>query len=329
MPKRYLNRFLAFMLTAILAVTLIGCGTSDQQTANDQSASEMKPLKIGVLPVVDSLPFYIAEAEGMFKEQGIEVELVPFPSPQEISAAMQAGKIDGLVTDMIVAALLKNGGTDLKVTNVALASTPDVRHFAVVASPNSSIDSIADLKGNEVAISKNSIIEYVLDELLQDGGLTPEDVKKVAVPKIPVRLQALENDQVAAAVFPDPMAFLAEHQGAKLVADDTKHTGISQSVLVFQQKALDENREAVKRLVKAYGDAGQALNNDPAKFKDLVAEKANVPNEVKDSFQCPPFPLPELPGESDVQQVMDWMLNKGLIDQAFAYNDFIESNIVQ
>ena len=328
MPKRYLNCFLVLMLAGILAAALIGCGTSEE-TADNQSASEMKPLKIGVLPVVDSLPFYIAEAEGMFKDRGIEVELVPFPSPQEISAAMQAGKIDGLVTDMIVAALLKNGGTDLKVTNVALVSTPEVRHFAVVASPNSNINSAADLKGKEVAISKNSIIEYVLDELLKENGLTPQDVKKVAIPKIPVRLQTLETDQVAAAVFPDPMAFLAEHQGAKLVMDDTKHTGISQSVLVFQQKTLDENFEAVKRLVSAYGDAGQALNNDAAKFKDLVAEKANVPAEVKDTFLCPPFPVPELPGENDVQQVMDWMVNKGLIDQAFAYDEFIEPNIVQ
>jgi NitT/TauT family transport system substrate-binding protein len=316
-----------------LALTIFGCSSGDE-TAKDNNPKdnaagpELRPLKIGVLPVIDSMPFYIAEAEDMFKEQGLEVELLPFPSPQEISAALQAKQIDGMVTDMIVAGLLKKGGTDLKVATVALGATPEEGRFAILSSPNSGIRSVTDLKGKEVAISENSVIEFVLDQILLDAGMQPTDVKKIAVPKIPVRMQILLNNQVAAGVMPDPMAFLAEQQGATLVADDTSRS-ISQSVLVFRQEVLNDNLEAVKRVVKAYGDAGQALTNDPDKYQDFVAEKANIPKEIQGTFRVTSFSPPQPPAEADVKQIMDWMVNKKLLNEPFSYQDIVDTEILK
>ncbi|MEG6616701.1 MetQ/NlpA family ABC transporter substrate-binding protein [Peptococcaceae bacterium 1198_IL3148] len=317
---------LVLFLTAVIALTLVGCGDTAKDNVTDQQ--QLQPLKIGVLPVVDSLPFYIAEAEGMFKDQGLTVELIPFPSPQEISAALQAGQIDGMITDMIVAGMLKKGGTDLKVATVALGATPEEGRFAILAAPESGIKSVADLKGKEVAISQNSVIEFVLDQILMDAGLAPTDVKKLSVPKIPVRMQILQNNQVAAAVLPDPMAFLAEQQGATLVADDTARS-ISQSVLVFRQQVLNDNGQGAKGVVEAYGDAGQALTNNPERYQDLVAEKANIPKEIKDTFKVTSFSKPQSPAESDVQQVLDWMVSKNLLDQPFSYQEFIDTEILR
>ncbi|MCX6021838.1 MAG: MetQ/NlpA family ABC transporter substrate-binding protein, partial [Chloroflexi bacterium] len=59
------------------------------------------PLKIGVLAVVDMLPFQVAEDEGLWKNLGAQVELVSFRSAVERDTALTAGEIDAVYSDMI------------------------------------------------------------------------------------------------------------------------------------------------------------------------------------------------------------------------------------
>ncbi|RMF29132.1 MAG: hypothetical protein D6759_14510, partial [Chloroflexi bacterium] len=78
-------------LFLVLAVVLTACGGRSQDTR----------LRMGLLPILDVLPFHIADQKGYFEEQGIQVELVPVKSAQERDALMQAGEIDGMLTDLI------------------------------------------------------------------------------------------------------------------------------------------------------------------------------------------------------------------------------------
>ena len=64
-------------------------------------------LKLGVLPLEDILPMIVANEKGYFAEENLEVELVTLQSAVESQSAIQSGEIDGMMTDMIVAALLK------------------------------------------------------------------------------------------------------------------------------------------------------------------------------------------------------------------------------
>ena len=45
--------------------------------------SQPGSLRIGVLPITDVVPFYIALEQGYFKQQGLNVELVPAASAAE------------------------------------------------------------------------------------------------------------------------------------------------------------------------------------------------------------------------------------------------------
>jgi NitT/TauT family transport system substrate-binding protein len=51
--------------------------------------------------------------------------------------------------------------------------------FALLASPDSGIDSLDEIRDEEVAISMGSIIEFFLDRILVSKGIEPSKIKRV------------------------------------------------------------------------------------------------------------------------------------------------------
>jgi NitT/TauT family transport system substrate-binding protein len=285
-------------------------------------------LKIGLLPILDVLPIYVADQEGYFKEQGIQVELVPFGSAVERDTALQSGQIDGEINDLISAALLNKDEDRVRVVRIAMRATPDKAMFAILAADSSDIQSPADLAGAEIAISTNTVIEYVTDQILTAEGLAPENIAKTEVSKIPVRLELLDKGQVQAATLPEPLASLALKQGARLVVDDTTHTDVSQSIVSFRLQTIKDKPNTVKKFLAAYEKGVEALNSDPDSYYDLLIEKGRVPEPVQGSFTMPRFPAAEVTSEAEFQRVIDWMLAKDLLTEPIPYDRLVDGNFL-
>ena len=317
------------LIVIILALTLFiaGCGKATRETTGNQSP-EPKPVKLGVLPIEDNLPLYVAEADKLFAKNGLQVELVPFDSARDRDMALQAGKIDGEVADLVAVALLKKGGADVRVAAIGLGAKPAEGRFALLAAPKGKVRAVSDLKNVPVAISENTIIEYVADNLLLAGGVKKQEIKKVAIPSIPARMEALSGGQIEAAILPDPMASLAQKQGARLITDDTK-INLSQTVLLFRKQVIDENRAAAAKVVEIYGQAGQELTANPEKYRTLFIEKARVPAPLKDTYNSPTFSPIQLPTKEQVSRVIDWMVDKKLLEKPFTYDEIVDSSLIR
>lgn len=308
------------LVVFMLIIFLAGCG---QQPA----PSAKTPIKLGLLPIEENLPFYVAEQAKMFDEAGVSVELINFPSAQEMMAAIQAGQIDGEITDLIVSHLLKKGGTDIRIAAISLGLKPEEGRFAILASPQSSLRKIEDLKNVPIGGTENTIIHYVVDNLLKKDGFKAEEIKITSIPKFPVRLDMLLNNQVQAAVFTDPLASFAELQGAHLIVDDTKEN-ISQTVLLFRKEILDRNPDAVKAVLKVYEEAGQALTNNPDTYRDLVHQKAQVPEPLQKTYTSPSYSRLARPTEQQINQVAAWMVEKKLLTEPIPYEQIVDITLL-
>ena len=69
-----------------------------------QEDSAKKSLKVALLPILDTFPFYVAEAQGYFDRYGVTVEAVPVGSGLERDQLMQSCAIDGMLNEMITTA---------------------------------------------------------------------------------------------------------------------------------------------------------------------------------------------------------------------------------
>jgi len=324
--RKQVSRLGMVLIVLSLAIFVSGCGAK-KTSENQPTKNESKTVKVGVLPIEDNLPFYVAEKDGIYANEGVQVELVSFASALERDAALQAGQIDGQVADLLAVALLKKIGTDVKIASIGLGANPKEGRFAILSSPKSGIKDLAGLNGATLGISQNSIIDYVSDQMLLDKGVKLDDVKKVSIPKMPVRLDMLLSDQINTACLPDPLASLAQAKGAHMLVDDT-YRNISQTVFLFRAKSIQENPEGIKAVVRAYGSAGQALTNNPDQYRDLFLEKAQIPQDLKESYKTPTFSKLQLPTEEEVESVMKWMVEKDLIPQAYDYQELVDPNLL-
>ena len=277
-------------------------------------------LRMGLLPIQDTLPFYVAEQQGYFEDEGISVELVPVKGAQERDALMQAGEIDGMLTDLIAVGLFNRDEVQVKVVATSLRATPESPVFRVLAAPGSDIASAQDLIGVPVAISQNTIIEYITDRLLEAEGLSSDQIKVTEISAIPVRFEQLMTGQIQAATLPDPLAQGALAAGALLVVDDSQHIRYSQTVLGFAQSAVEARPDTIGKFLKAWNRAVQDLNDNPQEFADLLIDKGRVPESIRGSYQMPRFPVGDVPTEAEWQDVVDWLLDKGLIEHPLPYD---------
>jgi NitT/TauT family transport system substrate-binding protein len=281
-----------------------------------------------VLPITDVVPFYIAEQQGYFKAQGLNVELVPVASAAERDQFMATRQIDGQLNDLVATVLFNAQQPRLKIVRRACQAFPERPQFWILVPKDSPIQSVRDLKGVEIAISQNSVIAYVTDRLLELEGLKKEDIKTTNVPQIPIRFELLSKGQLKAATLPDPLASLAILQGARIIVDDSKYPEISQSVITFRSDVVARRPDDVRKSLRAYDQAVQDIRTRPDQFRNLLIEKGRVPDQLKDKYTFPPLPDPSVPTQAEWDDVVRWALDKGLIKQAVPYESSVDQGFV-
>jgi NitT/TauT family transport system substrate-binding protein len=182
------------------------------------------------------------------------------------------------------------------------------------------------LAGVEIAVSEATVIEYMTDRVLENAGLAPEDIVKIAVPRIPDRLTLLQSGDLAAATLPDPAASLAILNGATLIIDDSSLPEVGTSVYSFSVSSLEEKHDAVVGFLAAVEQAVADLNSDPDQFSELLAELGLVPVPLQDTFELSPYVTASVPSEAQWQDALEWALAAGLIENSPAYIDSVDDS---
>jgi NitT/TauT family transport system substrate-binding protein len=239
---------------------------------------------------------------------------------------MQSGEIDGMLNEMITTANFNRQRVQVKTVISARKAYPHYPLFRVLSSPGIKLSSPSDLTGMPVGISKNTIIEYVTDRLLAGEGVDVNRITKKSVPVIPERFQLLLQGQIKAATLPDPLAKSAIVAGAGLVVDDSSHPQYSVSVLSFHVKTLSNKPAALRLFLKAWDRAAADINANPESYRALLLKKIRVPKNVQKTYKIPPYPRREIPSAGQWEDVMTWMVSKGLLDRPLSYGDSISGD---
>jgi len=296
------------VIILLLVILLLGCSQSEQP----------EKIRVGILPIEDSLPIVVADEQGFFEKNGLDVEVIQFSSAVERDAALTAGEVDVVVTDPLAVILLRDKGYDVRIASLCLGKTPKEGVFAILASPNSEIETVEDLNGKEIAVSLNTIIEYALDVMQSEYNVS---YTKVSIPKIPVRMQALLNGNIEVAVLPEPLASYAVSKGARLILSDAMlNESITQTVMVFRG---DVEKEKVQKFLEAYREAVKEINSNKEKYREKFIEIARVPEDIAGSYPIPDYPEPQQLPKEYYDRYLEWAMQKGLIEKEVPYEEAI------
>jgi NitT/TauT family transport system substrate-binding protein len=285
-------------------------------------------LRMALLPVPDVLPVYVADEKGYFKELGIKVESLPVGSAMDRDQLMQAGRVDGMINEISGAANFNRKQSRVKIVSIARSPIDESPLFRLLAAPGSSFKTVADLADVPIGISRNTVIEYITTSLFAAGGVPPEAIRYTSVPVLPERLQLLLSGQLPAVMLPDPLGASAIKGGAVEIVNDTSLKNVSASVITFTDDALVNKKDTVKKFMIAWDKACADINSDPASFQELMLKKIRVPKNVQKDFRVPPMPRKTLPTQAQWDDVMDWMLEKNLLDQPLVYESSVTSEFL-
>jgi NitT/TauT family transport system substrate-binding protein len=194
-------------------------------------------------------------------------------------------------------------------------------------SKDSGLKAAADLKGVEIGISQATVIEYITYRLLVDAGLSPSDIKTTNVIKIADRMQLLTSGQLKAATLPEPLATLAEQQGAVRLVPDAKDPDHSNSVISFAAQALKDKPQTVRKFLAAYEKAVGDVNADPTKWQPLLNENKIIPAGLT-TYKLPPFPKASVPTEAQFTDVQKWMKEKGLLSTVVPFANLVDASFL-
>lgn len=306
-------------LLLVAALALAGCGGL---------APEPAALRLGMLPILDALPFYVADAEGLFAAEGVQVEFVPVASAAERDQLMQAGQIDGMINDLISTLLYNRDGVQIVIVRFARTATPDFPQYRILAAAGSGLSEPSDLRGVAIGISEGTVIQYVTERLLEAEGLAPSDIVTVAVPRIADRMSLLRSGELQAATLPDPLSSLALQDGASVVLDDSAHPEYGNSVLSFRAAVVRERPEQVRRFLAALERAIEAVNAYPDRWADLLTERELVPAPLVGAYELPPFPPASLPSQAQWADVLAWAQEAGLIAGDVPYAGSVDGSLL-
>ena len=281
------------------------------------------PLRMVLIPIIDNLPMYVAQQEGLFAKYGVQVEFIPVASAAERDQVISAGQGDGIINDIVSTLLYNKDTPQVQIVRLARVATPESAVYHILASGKSGITSVGQLKGVPIGISQATIIEYITDRLLGAEGFTPTDIKTIAVPKIPDRLALLSSGELKAATIPDPLSYLAVQQGASFILQDSKYPQYGHSTYAFRKQVIDENPAAIQAFLAAIEDAVNDINADPSRWGELLKDQKIIPDSLLATYQVPPFPTKSVPSEQLWADVLAWAKEKGLISGDISYNSSV------
>src|SRR3972149_4282989 len=265
---------------------------------------------------------------GHFAGQGVEVEFVPVASAAERDQLMQAGQIDGMINDLVSTMFYNKDGTQIIVVSFARTATPDFPQYRILASKDSGIETVDDLRGVPIGISEGSVIAYTTDRLLEAEGLTQDDIVTVAVPKIPDRRALLLSGELKAANLPVPLSSLAIQGGAKVIIDDTSHPEIGNSLISFRKSVVEEHPEAIRAFMAAVEKAGSEINADKTRWSEVLPEKQLGAGPLLGTYAIPSFPTGSVPSEAQFADALAWTQEKGLLTGQVSYSESVDPSFL-
>ena len=237
---------------------------------------------------------FIAQQEGLFKKNGLDVELVHIPSSSRGIQTILAGEIAFSFMDGA-----NEVQADLKGANIALiAGATNRQVFSLMARPE--IKKIADLKGKKIGITRvGSSTHTSALFALGTAGLKPSDYQILPLMEVPNILTALMAGQIDAGIVSPPTNSRARKAGLNELMNLAKEGPEYVSVGVGTSRSyINANEDIVRRVVRSYAEGvylfktnkGMALKmiQNQLKVKDVDIQEDTY-NQFRQYLEYPPY----------------------------------------
>ncbi|MGO1561690.1 MAG: ABC transporter substrate-binding protein [Actinomycetaceae bacterium] len=316
------TRFIARSTIAVVAGALLlaACGSDDADGTSDgagpddpeggASDAETTAVTVGVLPIVDVAPIYLAEDLGYFDEEGLDVTLEQGQGGAALIPAVISGEYEFGFSNFTSQVNAVSQNLPLLSVTPGVFTTGETGNDAagVVAMPDSGIERAADLEGRTIATNTlaNNFVMTVNNAVEEDGG-DPDTVEwvEIAWPDMPA---AVANVQVDAGVVVEPFVTQAEDAGAEVVLWHWVETDPNFLVAGYftTDGYAEQNPDVVEAFVRAVDRGREYADENPDEVRRITGTYTELSDDLIERIRLPrysgAFVLDELQEQADLAE---------------------------
>lgn len=286
------------LVTLALLVTACGGSATSPASKPEPASSAAAPaaekapqpketikvsMAVGGKSSIIYLPPAVAEYNGYFKEEGIDITVEDLKGGAQAAQALVSGQVD--VASMAVEHAVKSKAQGVDLVMLVLYTRYPAITLVVDSKLKDKVKTVADLKGMKVGVtSPGSATHKAMLSLMEKHGLKPADIEIVGVGTNGMPA-AIESGKVQAAFGLDPWVTQLVTAGKATVLWDLRTKKDTEELyggdypfvgLVTRREVLQKNPEMIERVVRAVVRGNKFLaSNSP----ETITSK--LPTEMK------------------------------------------------
>ena len=302
---------------------------------------------LGIVNTVSDAPYFIADARGFFKDEGLDVDIANFPSGAKMIASLSTGDLD--VSGGAVSAGLYNANEReiaIKIVADKARNGPGYGFQSLLVRADlidsGAFKSLADLKGRKLSIPATGSAgeQSTLNEACKKAGIAFEDVERIYISTADM-VAAMANKAIDATFVAEPLVSIAQKRNIarRFMTIDEIYPNQQAAVTTFgalfvkKKEVAEAFMRAYLRAVHVYNDAlkgGRIAGKNADEIVGIIAKYSGVKDEALlrnvIPSACDPDGMPNLEG---LQRDLAFVQKLELVDKKLTAEQVIDLSFLK
>lgn len=277
--------FFYTLFLLLFSATFTACHSKGNEAQNttvgsDTLRTDTDITVLALLPTIDCLPYYYANQQGYFARQGLNIRVVSYTSQWDCDTAIIGNTAAIGVTDQQRVEHYKSQHQSLTI----LHTLP--RQYALIVCGRLRLKTLKDLKLRTIGQTRLSQVAHWSQLVEQAAGIPSGEAMRPQVNDLFVRTSMLNENQLDAALLPEPYATVARLAGHKLLWTSPAEPQFT--CLVMRDKDHNGVKNTKQRLLAAYNMAVDSLNaRGKEAVRHILTETYRLQPTAIDSLKWP------------------------------------------
>lgn len=261
-----------YILVSLIIIAILVAGFAVFSLTTPPSGP-MLPLTIGVQTGVQGAPLYIADKEGFFSQNGLNVTLRDYTSGLDTENAMLNGVVDlSTPSEFVIANSALNNTRNIS----GIAVFDKYTHMVIIGRKDHGISNISDLRGKRIGVTMNTASEFYLGRFLELNGMNIRDVDIVNV-DVYQSIDDIENGSIDAVINSPPFTDeILDNLGSNAVVWPAQNGQMVFEIIAGNNDWIAGHPDEMKRLLISLERADQYIESNPAESQAIVQKRLNM-----------------------------------------------------
>jgi ABC-type nitrate/sulfonate/bicarbonate transport system substrate-binding protein len=252
----------------ILGVAILS-GAWYLQTLPHTYSGPPDSVTLGILPSEYSTLIWIADDQGFFSRNGLDVTLKNYSTGAAQLNALSTGEANYALSSEYAFATQVLNGSDFRL----IATIDKAENEYLIGRRDKGISTISDLKGKKIGVLKKGAAEFYLGRYLNLHGISLDEVTLVNE-QFTQSVGSINNGTIDATLLPEPQAFMIQNNlGDNAVVWPAQSGQLLFMVISCTPDTMNKNPGVIERLLHSLYQAEQFAQTHPDEAKAIVQKK--------------------------------------------------------